>query len=150
MNGAEEFLEAATKVCKPPVTARDKLRLKMKMTAYYLLGHSIELSLKAFLFGRGVKYNKLRNRSYGHDLDKLITESRKRRLGIQVKLTPNEVELIKLLSISYSAKLLEYTEVGYYKLPEYGVLHEIATKLVVGIRPYAYKKTFNKASKRTP
>jgi len=144
MNGAEEFLEAATRVCKPPVIAREKLRLRINMTAYYLLGHSIELSLKAFLFGRGVKYNKLRNKPYGHDLYKLITESRKRRLGIQVKLTPNEVELIKLLSISYSAKLLEYTEVGYYKLPGYGILHEIATKLVAGIRPYAYKKTFNK------
>jgi HEPN domain-containing protein len=135
MNGAEEFLEAATKVCKPPVTARNKLRLKINMTAYYLLGHSIELSLKAFLFGRGIKYNKLRYKPYGHDLSKLITVSRKRRLGVQVKLTNNEIDLIKLLSISYSAKLLEYTETGFYKLPEYGVLHEIATKLVAGIRP---------------
>ncbi|MET0029742.1 MAG: hypothetical protein ABW101_19080 [Candidatus Thiodiazotropha sp.] len=114
MNGAEEFFEAATKVCKPSNTEFGKLRLKINMTAYYLLGHSIELSLKAFLFGRGINYNELRYKPYGHDLSYLITESRNKRLGLQAKLTKNEIELIKLLSISYSTKLLEYTEVGHY------------------------------------
>ena len=57
MNGAEQFLEAASKVCPPSRIGKEKLRLKINFTAYYLLGHSIELSLKAFLFCRGVKYN---------------------------------------------------------------------------------------------
>ncbi len=147
MNGSEEFLEAAKKVCPPPRNARDRFRLKANITAYYLLGHSIELSLKAFLFGRGVKYNKLRYKPYGHDLDILVSEARKRKLGLQAKLTSEEVALIKLLSVSYSAKLLEYTVVGLYTLPEYTTLYDIAHKLVKGIRPYAYEKTFNRVAK---
>lgn len=135
---------AAGKVAAPPISESERLRFRANLTAYYLLGHSIELSLKGFLFGRGVKYNKLRYKPYSHDLDKLITESRKRRLGLLIKLSTTEVGLIKLLSISYSAKLLEYTEVGLYKLPEYVALYELASKLAKAIKPFAFEKTFNK------
>jgi hypothetical protein len=140
MNGAEQFLHAATKVC--PRKRNDELRFKINFVAYFLLGHSIELSLKAFLLCRGVELNVLKYKPYSHDLDKLICEARKRKLGLQVKLKTNEVKLIKLLSLSYSAKLLEYTETGYYKLPEYTLLWDIANNLVTSIRPYAYGKTY--------
>ncbi|MEK6553511.1 MAG: hypothetical protein AABZ54_08705, partial [Bacteroidota bacterium] len=53
---------------------------------YYLIGHSIELSLKSFLLRRGLKKEELKNK-YGHDLSALLSESRRRKLGNIVKLT---------------------------------------------------------------
>ena len=46
---------------------------------YFLLGQSIELSLKAFLMGRGVSLYVLSSRKYGHDLKALLDEARRRR-----------------------------------------------------------------------
>jgi hypothetical protein len=56
------------------------------MPYYFLLGQSIELSLKAFLLGRGVPLKELRSRKYGHNLETLLDEARRRKLGLEVKL----------------------------------------------------------------
>jgi len=108
-----------------------------------MVGRSIELSLKAFLFARGEKINRLK-REYGHDLPKLIFESRRRKLGREVKLTRNQLAAVKLLSAPYSHKLLEYSEVGTYRLPYYWIVCEVASGLLNGLRSYCYKATFNK------
>lgn len=53
ITGAEKYFEAAKFVSAPPVTDREKLIFRADFPAYFLLGHSIELSLKAFLLARG-------------------------------------------------------------------------------------------------
>jgi len=72
----------------------ERVRCSAPFVAYFLVGCSIELSLKAFLFARGEKINRLK-REYGHDLSKLIFESRRRKLGREVKLTRNQLQLSK-------------------------------------------------------
>ena len=141
--GAEKYLDAAKSVCKPPVTMRDKLTCTASFPAYFLIGHSIELSLKAFLFGRGVTVNHLWNK-YSHDLEKLITESRRRKLGREVKLSKGHISAIKILNAPYKHKLLEYSEVGTYTLPQYWLICEAASNLVNGLYSFCYKSTFNK------
>lgn len=54
---AKEFAEAAGVVA-------DAARNQLSVPAYYLWGHSIELSLKAFLFDSGVPLQELK-RKYG-------------------------------------------------------------------------------------
>jgi len=89
------------------------------------------------------KINRLK-RKYGHDLSKLIIESRRRKLGRAVKFTRNHLAAVKLLSAPYSQKLLEYSEVGTYTLPHYWVVCDVASGLVHGLRSYCYRATFNK------
>ena len=143
LSGAEKYFDAAKSVCKPPITDREKMTCRASFPAYFLIGHSIELSLKAFLAARGAETNHLKNK-YGHDLSKLIIESRRRKLGREVKLSINHVKAIKILNQPYIQKLLEYAEVGAYTLPQYGIACEIASNLVNGLRSYCYKATFNK------
>ena len=76
---AGEFLAAALKIQPVATSATAKLGQPLSLTAYYLLGHSIELSLKAFLLGRGVPIRTLRSKAYGHDLAALLHEARRRR-----------------------------------------------------------------------
>jgi hypothetical protein len=143
VTGAEKYLDAANSVCKPPITMRDKLTCAGSFPAYFLIGHSIELSLKAFLFARGVKVNQLRNK-YSHDLEKLITESRRRKLGREVKLSKAHISAIKILNVPYKRKLLEYSKVGTYTLPQYWLIFEVASNLVNGLYSFCYKSTFNR------
>jgi len=143
LSEAEKFFSAAKSVYKPPVTVSEKLRCSAPFVAYFLVGRSIELSLKAFLFARGEKINCLKH-EYGHNLSKLIFESRRRKLGREVKLNRNQLAAVKLLSAPYSKKLLEYSEVGPYRLPHYWVVCEVTLDLLKGLRSYCYKATFNK------
>ena len=70
-------MEAAFAVKAP--TEKNPLLDSAPFTAYYLLGHSLELLLKSFLIGRGTEVSELRSRKYGHDLEKLLTESKRRK-----------------------------------------------------------------------
>jgi hypothetical protein len=139
---AEEYVNAAKAVQK-------SVGNSISMPAYFLVGHSIELSLKAFLLGRGVPLSELRSRKkYGHDLEKLLQEARRRRLGREVKLSKKEVLSIRLLNYEYNSKLLEYIEIGSTKLPTYVFLESIAIKLVMGLKYYCYQKTCKKSLRR--
>lgn len=117
--------------------------------AYFLVGHSIELAMKAFLRASGISVAALRSRTYGHDLERLIRESRKRKLGRLVKLSKNEVLAVCLLSATYKPKELEYIATGSCRLPILDELEGIAGKLVAGLQQFCYKKTFGVPSKRT-
>jgi hypothetical protein len=143
LTGAEKYLESAKAVCKPPITERERFICRASFPAYFLVGHSIELSLKAFLLAKGVGISQLRNK-FGHDLAKLISECRRRKLGRQSKLSKNQVRDVKLLGFAYKSKLLEYIEVGTYSLPQYWIICEIAATLIHDLKPFCYFATFNK------
>jgi hypothetical protein len=64
---AEVFLQAYDQIREPwlPIPPRDWPR-------YFLLCHSVELALKAFLHMKGVSEREMRGRQYGHSLAKLF------------------------------------------------------------------------------
>ena len=75
-----EFLEAALVLhATPPV------RVKFSSATYYLLGHSAELMLKAFLYRHGQTISGLRK--INHDLEKLASLAREKGLPERVQLT---------------------------------------------------------------
>ena len=102
----------------------------VSLPAYFLLGRSIELSLKAFLLHQGVCIHKLRKKQFGHNLWALLDEARKRGLEDHIKLEVIDLGVIQLLSIDYAKKRLEYRMTGgRYYLPLLPETWEITRKL---------------------
>jgi hypothetical protein len=100
--------------------------------------------LKSFLSAKGYTVIELRCRKYGHDLEALLIESRKRKLGREVKLFKHQVDAIRLFNDTYKSKKFEYLEYGNYHLPEYGFLYDVAKNLIDGLAYYASNSPFNK------
>ena len=146
---SKEFLSAANAVKKPSKNNIGKSDFKLLLPAYYLVGHSIELALKSFLLAKGYKITELRKRNYGHNLETLLAEARRRKLGREVKLSRYEDEAIKLLNKTYNTKKFEYMEYGNYHLPEYWYIHKVAQKLVKDLEYYSSNSPFNKRLHRT-
>ena len=109
---------------------------------HFLLGRSIELSLKGFLLARGTNYSELRGRNYGHDLAALLREARRRRLGSYCKLQPRQVKAINLLNEQYATKRHEYIVTGTFSAPETLGLHLTAGQLVRSLEVFCINATY--------
>ncbi|PHR17104.1 MAG: hypothetical protein COA41_12730 [Sphingopyxis sp.] len=107
-----EFLEAARTLQSVPPT-----KTKYSHVIYYLLGHSAELALKAFLFKRGHTLEQLMK--IGHDLGKLISVAAEHNL----KSTKDTIQL-KELSKLYKTKQYEYRKNSGVNLPDLQCLTE--------------------------
>lgn len=145
---AEQYLNAALAVQQPAESIAERLKQNISIPAYFLVGHSVELSLKAFLRAKGMSVSELASKRYGHNLESLVRESKRRKLGVAVRLKKVDVDAVLLLNQSYKPKDLEYIVTGSGQLPAYDVLAACATKLVRGLKRYCYDKTFNKRLKR--
>lgn len=96
-----------------------------------LYGIAIELALKAFLLKRGLTPNQVR--SLSHDLKKILSLARRRKLGREVKLDRREVAAIHGLNINYSNHRLRYIETGATKTPQLVDIERAAKELVLGL-----------------
>jgi len=105
---SKEYLHAASLVSKANNGA-------FSHPSHFLFGRSIELAL---LLARGVPYSKLRNPPFGHSLANLLSEARSRRLGLQCKLSAEEIRTILLLDTEYSSKRHEYIVTGSFSAPK--------------------------------
>lgn len=65
---AGEFPSAALATSPVPASAVAELRQPVSLVGFYLVGHSFERSLKAFLLGRGMSIAKLGNKPFDHNL----------------------------------------------------------------------------------
>lgn len=91
-----EFFEAARVLqATPPV------RVGYSSATYYLLGHSVELMLKAFLYKHGQAISDLKK--LNHDLEKLVSQARKAGLPERVQL-----DQTLCLAAAYNEKSFEY------------------------------------------
>ncbi|KXI29585.1 HEPN domain-containing protein [Paraglaciecola hydrolytica] len=122
LDSAKEFLLAANLV----LNKSDSVSLP----SYFLLGRSIELSLKAYLLHSGISIKQLRSKKFGHDLRLLLAESYDQGLANEIEIQDIERGVIQLLSFDYAEKRLEYRVTGgQYALPFIDVTCRIATKL---------------------
>jgi len=129
-NRAKEFADAANVVA-------DAAGNQVSIAAYYLWAHSIELSLKAFLFGCGVPLRKLKSREFGHNLEALVGEALlHHKLKRIVHLSSREIGEIYFLNNNYVAKDFEYHGTNTYDLPHKDRTKRIAEKLVFLLRRY--------------
>jgi hypothetical protein len=97
---AGDFL-AAAKQFAPPVN-------RFSPVPYYLICHSIELSLKAFLFTVG--HNKEKRKKLNHDLEKALQAAEEGQLGSYLHIAAADRLLIHNANKLYSKKEFEYFE----------------------------------------
>lgn len=119
---------------------------EVSLPAYFLLGRSVELSLKAFLLGCGVKASELKSRRYGHNLSSLLDAALERGITRELKLETIEIAVIKLLSYDYVEKRFEYRDTGgTYHLPLIDVTEQVCEKLAAGLESFCSKASINAA-----
>jgi hypothetical protein len=97
---ATDFLSAA-QTFEPP-------KNRFSPVPYYLICHSIELSLKAFLFSAGFK--KKERKELSHNLEKALDEAEHKGLSTHLEITSNDREALKKANKLYSIKEFEYFE----------------------------------------
>lgn len=105
----------------------------------------MELSLKAYLRGKEYSLEVLkasaRKNGFGHDLSKLLDESRRRKVGREVKLNRNDMWVIRFVDDMYKHKEFEYGYVGTRQMPKLELVEAVARKLVSGLKDYCYRKS---------
>lgn len=100
----------------------------------YLIGHSMELSLKAFLLHRGIGLRELRTH-FGHDLHKCLKKAKELGLLSIVSFDEYELGAFTVLNDLYSTKQLEYIVTGAKQFPISGSLYTMSSKLLAAICP---------------
>lgn len=125
---AKEFAEAANVVAE---AAGDQVSLP----AYYLWGHSIELSLKGFMIGHDITLRELKSKDLGHNLRALWRKAKSLGIEQEIHLYRKEIGTILLLSEDYAEKKFEYAEAGEYKLPFIYLTKRTADRLVSLLNP---------------
>jgi HEPN domain-containing protein len=109
---AEEFWRSAQLVATPELKKPEFLQCP-SFVGYYLAGHAVELSLKAFLRASGKTLEDLR--SMGHNLSNCLDEATK--LGFAI--SPKGAALVRSISPEYALKRFEYIVTGVYSLPKW-------------------------------
>lgn len=125
---AYEFLSAAM---REHVSSYHPFDADISSTpALYLMGHGIELTLKAFLLDHGLTVRELRKMGQnGHDLMEAFRAATSR--GLKCNLCEEQGELAALVALnrSYSVKEFEYITTGAVSWPRFSVLSAAACKL---------------------
>jgi len=102
--------------------------------ANYLIGHSIELVLKAYLLQQGVSLEDVRYR-LAHSLTRCFKAAEERGIQQHFQLTTDDDELLHTLDALYSDKQFEYIETGAKRIPAWGELTGLAKRLLLAVAP---------------
>lgn len=123
---AHEFLEAALAVDEK-IGHRPGYEIVAPIPALYLIGHSIELSLKAYLLNKEVGLKQVRN--LNHDLHAALRKAKELGLLSHVKFEGGEEGAVEILNGLYSTKQLEYIVTGAKNFPVFGLIEAFAVRL---------------------
>jgi len=105
--------------------------------AYYLVCHSIELVLKAFLRGAGKELEDLKKK--GHNLNQCLRAAEEMGINEYFSLTITQKNAVSLINDYYNQKELEYIATGFKTFPKYDVLEGVASDLILSLRGYCRK-----------
>ena len=105
----------------------------------FLVCHSIELGLKAFLSLQDATMLELAGGPFGHNLEAILQKADEKHLGASVRLTKAQRAAVRHASFYYAGKVFEYPAVGeaisgYPGMPAIDALFEVAAKLVDSLR----------------
>jgi hypothetical protein len=102
----------------------------------YLLGQSVELSLKAFLAHRGVSLEDLKSpKKFGHSLDRCLEKAQELGLPVHIELTELDVATIGTLNALYASKELNYIVTGFRHYPRFGAVRSVAVRILKAVAP---------------
>jgi len=128
---AKTYLDAAKAIAS---TSNKELP---PIPAYYLVCHSIELVLKAFLRGSGKELEDLKKK--GHNLNQCLRAAEEKGINEYFSLTSTQKSAVSLINDYYSQKELEYIATGFKTFPKYDILEEVASDLILSLRIYCRK-----------
>jgi hypothetical protein len=125
---ANEFLDAAL-IADKGMGGETSYGQFAPVPVMFLIGHSIELSLKSYLLHRGdsvddVKFN------YGHNLMHALDAAVDKELNDHVMFDDIEIDALEILNDLYATKQLNYIQAGYKNFPCFGPLESLAKKLL--------------------
>ena len=138
---AHEFMEAALAV-DGKMGSKPGFEIVAPIPALYLLGHSIELSLKAYLLSQGVTLRQVRNLT--HDLHACMRKAKELGLLRHAQFSSPEEGALEILNGLYSTKQLEYIVTGAKQFPLFGLVELFSARLfnaVAGI--VGFNKSFD-------
>ena len=126
---AHDFFDSARAV-EDQLGKATSFKLVSPVPSLYLIGHSIELALKAYLLQHGLTLRELRYKPYSHDL--LACQRKAKELGLAaiVSFSSAEEGAVELLNDLYSTKQLEYIVTGTKYRPIFGLVELFARNLI--------------------
>jgi hypothetical protein len=135
---AEKYLIAAKALPAPGHTESTPPRELFEPVRPYLVCHSIELALKAFLSLKGQKMADMKFQ-VGHQLTSILADADSQGLASQVAITSDQRTAIRDATAYYAGKVFEYPAVGealfaYPSMPPLSLLMEAATALIDALR----------------
>lgn len=130
---AKEFHDAAIAV-DLTVGMQPAYEMFAPVPVLYLIGHSIELSLKAYLLHKGVTLREL-HKDFGHHLEKCFKKAKELGLLGSIRFDEGELSAFSVLNKLYSTKQLEYIVTGAKTIPIFGYIQTMSQKLVDAIAP---------------
>nr|WP_312379579.1 hypothetical protein [Delftia acidovorans] len=135
-----EFLEAAFVMYERAAQPTPPLVPCPPIPALYLLGHGLELTLKAFLLSKGAALEDVRKK-LGHDLERAFSSSKENGLGTLLQWQASEESALTLLNVMYKPKELEYIVTGAMTIPHYPPLQNFSIKLFDAVAaPIGFRK----------
>jgi hypothetical protein len=99
----------------------------------FLVAHSIELALKAYIMFTGKSLDDIKKLS--HKLIDCWEAAKKENIEALVTLSDNEIEVLNLINDLHVSTELRYIKTGFKNFPVFGPLHQLAKKLLDAICP---------------
>jgi hypothetical protein len=126
---ASEFY-AAAEAADEVLGAKPGYEVFAPVPVMFMMGQSIELSLKSYLLASGIPLRLLKSRKFGHQLMVCLEEANRLGLKTIVALDDEDTEVIATTDVLYSSKQLQYMVIGAKTFPIYGPLEAAARKLL--------------------
>jgi hypothetical protein len=120
---------------------------ELETPSYYLLCHSVELALKAFLKTKGFSDDLMKSKELGHNLTRLMDESLRHGLADVVKMDDTALEIIHVVDEYYRTKGFEYLLPGFKTYPRLEDLEAVVKKLITEIGPWCTGHTASEIKK---
>jgi hypothetical protein len=103
---------------------------------YTLIGHALELYLKAYLRSKGEDINVLKK--IGHNLKKVLERAEKEGLSKHFKFKSSDRECLNLFSLVYNKKAFDYPcQEERWSLPHHWWTIDFADRLSQCVQPFA-------------
>lgn len=129
---AREYFDAAI-AADDMLGARKGYELVAPHPVMFLIAHSVELILKAFLRFNGYSVDDIRK--LNHSLMDCWQNSTQNGIEKHASLTEEEVEILGLLSDLHRSTELRYIQTGFKTFPVFGPLQVMTEKLLNAICP---------------
>jgi len=127
----EEFFDAARLIRNHKGEASN--------VAYYSVCHSLELTFKAYLRGKGYKLEDLK-KNLGHDLEKILAVVERENIDKLIDISDEFRKAILMISEYYKNKEFEYIETGKKTFPHIDKLLKFAEQMLASTKTFCYDR----------